>query len=44
MILDKLLTTQLEYGDTLISPDEIERIQTIWADEISKPAKQRGGE
>ena len=44
MILDKLLTTQLEYGDTLISPDEIERIQTIWADEISKPARQRGGE
>jgi DNA sulfur modification protein DndC len=44
MILDKLLTTQAEYGDSLISSDEIQRIHAIWAAEISKPAKQRGDE
>jgi DNA sulfur modification protein DndC len=44
MILDRLLIAQAEYGDTLISADEIDRIQAIWADEISRPAKQRGGE
>lgn len=43
MILDRLLETQAEYGDTLISADEIERIQAIWAEEISRPAKHRGG-
>lgn len=42
MILDKLLATQAEYGDPLISPDEIQRIQAIWAEEISKPVRQRG--
>ena len=42
MILDKLLTTQGMYGDTLISADEIEQIHAIWADEISRPIKQRG--
>lgn len=44
MILDKLLETQRAYGDILISADEIERIHAIWADEISRPVKQRGGE
>lgn len=42
MILDKLLETQGVYGDVLISSDEIERIHAIWADEISRPVKQRG--
>ena len=42
MILDRLLATQEVYGDPLISEDEIERIQTIWAQEISKPATKRG--
>lgn len=42
MILDKLLEAQLEYGGQLISTDEIDRIQTIWAEEISQPAKVRG--
>ncbi|ABM43086.1 3'-phosphoadenosine 5'-phosphosulfate sulfotransferase [Acidovorax sp. JS42] len=42
MILDRLLATQKVYGDPLISADEIERIQTIWAEEISKPATKRG--
>ena len=41
MILDKLLVTQAEYGDQIISQDEIQRIQAIWAEEISKPVKQR---
>lgn len=44
MILDKLLATQTEYGGPLISSDEIQRIHTIWAEEIGKPAKQRGEE
>lgn len=43
MILDRLLAVQAEYGDALISADEIERIHAIWAEEISRPAKQRGG-
>lgn len=42
MILDKLLEAQLEYGGQLISTDEIDRIQTIWAEEISQPAEVRG--
>jgi len=42
MILDKLLATQADYGDALISPDEIQRIHAIWAEEISKPVRQRG--
>ncbi|MDP1645606.1 MAG: DNA phosphorothioation system sulfurtransferase DndC [Thiobacillus sp.] len=42
MILDKLLATQAEYGDLLISTDEIQRIHAIWAEEISKPVKQQG--
>jgi DNA sulfur modification protein DndC len=42
MILDKLLATQAEYGDPLISTDEIQRIHAIWAEEISKPTRQRG--
>ena len=42
MILDKLLHTQEEYGDQLISPEEIELIHATWAEEISKPIKQRG--
>ncbi|MEO6563889.1 MAG: DNA phosphorothioation system sulfurtransferase DndC [Nitrosospira sp.] len=44
MILDRLLATQEIYGDPLISTDEIERIQTIWAEEISKPIKKRRSE
>ena len=44
MILDRLLATQAEYGDTLISADEIERIHATWADEISRPVRHRGGE
>lgn len=44
MILDRLLDTQREYGGELISADEIERIRSIWAEEISQPAKIRGGE
>ncbi|MDD4964104.1 MAG: DNA phosphorothioation system sulfurtransferase DndC [Gallionella sp.] len=31
MILERLLKTQAEYGDTLISEQEIEAIQRIWA-------------
>lgn len=42
MILDRLLATQEVYGDPLISADEIERIQTIWAEEISKQTTKRG--
>lgn len=42
MILDRLLATQEIYGDPLISADEIELIQKIWAEEISKPATKRG--
>jgi len=42
MILDRLIAIQEVYGDPLISADEIERIQTIWAEEISKPATKRG--
>ena len=42
MILDKLLATQAEYGDTLISDDEIQRIHAIWAEDISKSAKSEG--
>lgn len=40
MILDELLATQTEYGDELISQDEIQRIHAIWAEEIGKPAKK----
>lgn len=43
MILDKLLRTQEEYGDQLISAEEIELIYATWAEEISKPIKQRVG-
>lgn len=42
MILDRLLATQAEYGDTLISADEIEQIHATWAEEISRPVKHRG--
>lgn len=41
MILDELLATQAEFGASLISSDEIQRIHAIWADEISKPTKQQ---
>jgi DNA sulfur modification protein DndC len=44
MILDRLLVAQADYGDTLISADEIDRVQAIWAEEISRPVKQRGVE
>lgn len=42
MILDKLLCTQKEYGDQLISTEEIELIHVTWAEEISKPIKRQG--
>lgn len=42
MILDELLATQAEFGAPLISPDELQRIHAIWAEEISKPKKQQG--
>lgn len=38
MILDRLMQAQREYGDTLISEDEINRIHAIWAEEIKLPA------
>lgn len=44
MILDRLLATEQEYGDHLVSPEEIERIHAIWAEEISRPSKQRKGD
>lgn len=44
MILDRLLVAQRDYGDRLISMDEVQRIQSIWAEEIGRPVKQRGGE
>ncbi len=34
MILDRLLETQREYGDTLISEREIETIQRMWANDL----------
>ncbi len=34
MILDRLLQTQNEYGDTLISDQEIETIKRIWATDL----------
>ena len=43
MILDRLRVTEQEYGDELISPEEIQRIHAIWAEEISRPGKQRKG-
>ncbi|TAK72454.1 MAG: DNA phosphorothioation system sulfurtransferase DndC [Betaproteobacteria bacterium] len=42
MILDRLLAAQTEYGEPLISHDEIQQIHAIWAEEISQPARQRG--
>lgn len=42
MILERLLRTQGEYGDQLISPEEIEIIHATWAEEISRPIKKRG--
>lgn len=34
MILDRLLETQREYGNTLITEQEIETIQRIWANDL----------
>jgi DNA sulfur modification protein DndC len=42
MILERLLSTQVEYGDQLISPEEIEIIHSTWAEEISRPLKNQG--
>jgi DNA sulfur modification protein DndC len=42
MILERLLRTQEEYGDQLISPEEIEIIHATWAEEISRPIKNKG--
>ncbi len=44
MILDKLLETQLEYGESLISESEIEIIQSIWAEDLISMAEKRGDE
>ena len=43
MILDRLITSQQEYGGELISNDEIDRIHAIWAEDISLPANPTGG-
>lgn len=40
MILDRLLATQLEYGDALISEQEIETIQRIWASDLINMSTQ----
>lgn len=40
MILDRLLLAQEEYGDQLISSEEIEIIHATWAEDISKPNKK----
>jgi DNA sulfur modification protein DndC len=34
LILDRLLQTQIEYGDALISDQEIETIKRIWATDL----------
>ncbi len=43
MILDRLLETQFAYGGTLISDDEIDRIHSIWAEEIRLSSAPKGG-
>jgi len=43
MILDRLLAAQQEYGGELISDDEVNRIHSTWAEEISLPANSTGG-
>jgi len=42
MILDRLLAAQRDYGDQLISDDEINRIQSIWAEEICLQVASKG--
>ena len=42
MILDELLKAQEEYGEQLISDDEIAHIHTIWSAEIGKSAAKKG--
>lgn len=42
MILDRLLAVQEEYGEGLISPAEIDLIESIWARELSQRT-DRGG-
>jgi hypothetical protein len=39
MILDRLLETEKEFGDQLISKEEIDFIESTWADELL----QKGG-
>jgi hypothetical protein len=34
MILDRLLETEKDFGDQLISKDEIDMIESTWADEL----------
>ncbi|MFL9709339.1 DNA phosphorothioation system sulfurtransferase DndC [Methylobacillus sp. Pita1] len=36
MILEELLRTQEQYGDLLIRQDEIDLIQTIWAEDLNR--------
>ena len=40
MILDRLIEAQLEYGERLISNDEVDMIQSIWADELNQKGVQ----
>lgn len=41
MILDKLLQTQKQYGETLISDSEIEMIYRIWTDDLVAMSERR---
>lgn len=36
MILEKLLAVQAEYGDNLISPEEVDIIHTFWAEDLKR--------
>jgi len=40
LILDKLLEAEKEFGDRLISNEELDLIQSIWADELSQKGAQ----
>ncbi len=40
MILEKLMEVEREYGDKLISDDEVDLIKSIWATELSQKASQ----
>lgn len=40
MILDRLIATEKEFGDRLINDAELDLIQSIWAEELSKKGMQ----